>query len=142
MKYMGSKVHKQADSTPHMYHIHLLSFLYSPELSSACAYMFLLSNVTSCTIPTQRVLWHTVGTFTYSASANWLFISVHVACAGAIELAILSEHFRLEFAVVDVQTLRVDRFGEQFPSSYAHMVVCDACLQMGSVVEKFLSIGL
>ena len=52
---------------------------------------------------------------------------MHVACAGAIELAILSEHFRLEFAVVDVQTLRVDRFGEQFPSSYAHMVVCDAC---------------
>ena len=42
-----------------------------------------------------------------------------VACAGAIELAILSEHFRLEFAVVDVQTLRVDRFGEQCPNSHA-----------------------
>jgi len=68
-------------------------------------------------------------------------ISVRVACAGAIELAILSEHFRLEFAVVDVQTLRVDRFGEQFPRSHAHMVVCDACLQMGSAVDKFLSTG-
>ena len=32
--------------------------------------------------------------------------------AGAIELTVLSEHFKVELDVVDIQTQRIDRFGE------------------------------
>ena len=38
---------------------------------------------------------------------------VSVMCsAGAIELMIFSEHFSTELDVVDIQTQRIDRFGE------------------------------
>ena len=37
----------------------------------------------------------------------------HVTCAaGAIELTVFSEHYKVELDVVDIQTQRIDRFGK------------------------------
>ncbi len=41
-----------------------------------------------------------------------LLVVVVVVVAGAIELMVFSEHFQVELAVLDIQTLRMDRFGE------------------------------
>ena len=35
-----------------------------------------------------------------------------MSLSGGIELTVFSEHFRVELDVVDIQTQRVDRFGE------------------------------
>ena len=37
--------------------------------------------------------------------------SICVVGTGAIELSIFSEHFKVEIAVVDIQTQRIDLFG-------------------------------
>ena len=67
-----------------------------------------------------------------------MFFSIHycccyclymIACLGAIELAVFSELFSMEVDVVDIQTNRIDKFGEPGFST-AHSVFFFSCLFM------------
>ena len=60
-----------------------------------------------------------------------------VCFAGAIELSVFSEHYKVELDVVDVQSQRIDRFGTQTISSVlvvtmykANGVVCMSCFEI------------
>lgn len=58
-----------------------------------------------------------------------------VCFAGAIELSVFSEHYKVELDVVDVQSQRIDRFGTQTISSVLvvtmYGVACMSCFGLG-----------
>lgn len=60
-----------------------------------------------------------------------------VCFAGAIELSVFSEYYKVELDVVDVQSQRIDRFGTQTISSVlvvtmykANGVACMSCFEI------------
>jgi ubiquitin thioesterase OTU1 len=51
---------------------------------------------------------------TFSDLSLWHLLSICLIKGGAIEISILSKYYKTEICVVDIQTGRIDRFGEDY----------------------------
>eukprot|EP01137_Pigoraptor_chileana_P003124 Opistho-2@42876 len=58
-----------------------------------------------------------------TAYRNWILDGKH--WGGAIEISILSKHFQTEIAAVDIQTLRIDRYGEDLAYKHRALLIYD-----------------
>lgn len=89
--------------------------LSSAVLGSALDGMTELRSVVAQTIQAQPDLY-TEGMLEKKPSDYCQWIQREDSWGGGIELAILSQHFDIEIASIDVQTLRIDRFNEGKPT--------------------------
>ena len=68
------------------------------------------------------------------------YCCVSSQCTGAIELSVFSEHFSTELDVVDIQTQRIDRFGEAQQPGRDRYVEAISCSQVkASTISTELS---
>ena len=74
------------------------------------------------------------------SSASCIHVEQMYLIAGAIELSVFSEHYKVELDVVDVQTQRIDRFGTQIVSANSDLYIPCVRHSFCSVFMRWISI--
>ena len=118
LRLVGGPLHSSKHNLVASYALHTLavSLLFRHAQPSLCMHMHMRTCKHARTLSHSHSQGHMhmlaymcMRTFSHSSSHR---AHTRTQCTGAVDIAILAQHYKTEIVVFDTQTLRIDRFGQ------------------------------